>query len=149
MRNIKQKKIVVWRLLDGKTGHEKQTLSLVYALKKEIDIKTIDIKIRNFFLSIIFSMKKLKEIQKPDIIIAAGHRTHISTLYLRYFFGGKSILIMKPSLPCNWFDLCIIPEHDKFIGKGLILWTKGILANTTNLIKKNEKKRINITWWNF
>ena len=64
----------------------------------------------------------------------------MSLLCLKYFFGGKSILIMKPSLPCNWFDLCIIPEHDKFKGRGHILWTKGVLANTTNLINKDEKK---------
>ena len=47
---------------------------------------------------------------------------------------------MKPSLPCNWFDLCIIPNHDKFKSKGLVYWTKGVLADTSNLIKKDEKK---------
>ena len=140
MKNTKQKKTVIWKLLDGKTGHEKQILSLVKALKDEAAIKTIDIKIRSFLSLILFSMNKLKKIQKPDFIIAAGHKTHMALLFLKYFFGGKSILIMKPSLPCNWFDLCIIPEHDKFRGRGLILWTKGVLANTTNLINKNERK---------
>jgi len=140
MKNTKQKKTVIWRLLDGKTGHEKQTLSLINALKHETAIKTIDIKIRSFLFLILFSTNELKKIQNPDFIIAAGHKTHMSLLYLKYFFGGKSILIMKPSLPCNWFDLCIIPEHDKFKGRGLICWTKGVLANTTNLINKNEKK---------
>jgi mitochondrial fission protein ELM1 len=140
MKNTKQKKTVIWKLLDGKTGHEKQILSLVKALKDEVAIKTIDIKIRSFLSLILFSMNKLKKIQKPDFIIAAGHKTHMALLFLKYFFGGKSILMMKPSLPCNWFDLCIIPEHDKFRGRGLILWTKGVLANTTNLINKNERK---------
>ena len=140
MKNTKQNKILIWRLIDGKTGHEKQTLSLVNALKDEIAIKTIDIKIQSFLLLILFSMKVLKKIQNPDLIIAAGHKTHISLLFLKYFYGGKSILLMKPSLPCNWFDLCIIPQHDKFKVKGLIVWTKGVLVNTTNLINKNEKK---------
>ena len=140
MKNTKQKKTVIWKLLDGKTGHEKQILSLVKALKDEAAIKTIDIKIRSFLSLILFSINKLKKIQKPDFIIAAGHKTHMALLFLKYFFGGKSILIMKPSLPCNWFDLCIIPEHDKFRGRGLILWTKGVLSNTTNLINKNERK---------
>ena len=139
MKNTKHKKTVIWRLLDGKTGHEKQTLSLINALKHETDIKTIDIKIRSFLYSILLRCE-LRKIQAPDFIIAAGHKTHIPVLYLKYFFGGKSILLMKPSLPCNWFDLCIIPEHDKFEGRGLIYWTKGVLANTTNLINKNEKK---------
>jgi mitochondrial fission protein ELM1 len=140
MKNTKQKKTVIWRLLDGKTGHEKQTLSLVNALKNETAIKTIDIKNRNLLFLILFSMNELKKIQKPDFIIAAGHKTHMSLLYLKYIFGGKTILIMKPSMPCNWFDLCVIPEHDKFKGRGLIFWTKGVLVNTTNLINKEEQK---------
>ena len=140
MKNTKQKKTVIWRLLDGKTGHEKQTLSLVNALKNETAIKTINIKTQNFLFLILFSMNKLKKIQKPDFIIAAGHRTHMPLLYLKYIFGGKTILIMKPSMPCNWFDLCVIPEHDKFKGRGLIFWTKGVLVNTTNLINKEEQK---------
>ena len=57
MKNTKQKKTVIWRLLDGKTGHEKQTLSLVNALKNETAIKTIDIKNRNLLFLILFSMK--------------------------------------------------------------------------------------------
>jgi len=140
MKNTKQKKILIWRLIDGKTGHEKQTLSLVNALKDEIAIKIINLKIRSFLFLILFSLKGLKKIQNPDLIIAAGHKTHISLLFLKYFYGGKSILLMKPSLPCNWFDLCIIPEHDTFKARGLIVWTKGVLVNTTHLINKNEKK---------
>ena len=140
MKNTKQKKTMIWRLLDGKTGHEKQTLSLIKALKDETAIKTIDIKIRNFLFLILLSMNELKKIQKPDFIIVAGHKTHLPLLYLKYIFGGKTILIMKPSMPCNWFDLCVIPEHDKFKGRGLIFWTKGVLANTTNLINKEAQK---------
>ncbi|MDC0127746.1 mitochondrial fission ELM1 family protein [Methylophilaceae bacterium] len=140
MKNKTQKKIVIWRLIDGKIGHEKQTLSLVNALKNEITIKTINIKIQSFLFSILFSMKVLKNFQNPDLIIAAGHKTHISLLFLKYLYGGKSILLMKPSLPCNWFDLCIIPEHDKCKVRGLIVWTKGLLVTTTNYINKNEKK---------
>ena len=140
MKNRKNKTQIIWRLLDGKIGHEKQTLSLIDALKNEVVIKTINVDIKSFLFSIIFSMYKLKELPKPDFIIGAGHKTHISILYLKYIFGGKAILLMKPSLPCNWFDLCIIPQHDKFEGRGHIYWTKGALANTSDLINKNEKK---------
>ena len=137
---IRNKKQVIWRLLDGKAGHEKQSLSLINALNSEVGVKTINIDSRSFLFFILFSIGKLKRFPKPDFIIGVGHKTHIALLYLKFFFGGKSILIMKPSLPCNWFNLCIIPEHDKFKGTGLIYWTKGALANTSNLIKKNEKK---------
>jgi uncharacterized protein len=140
MKNKKQKVKIIWRLLDGKTGHEKQTQSLIDALKSETVIKSVNIDVRSFLFSILFLVNKLKELPKPDFIIGAGHKTHFSILYLKYIFGGKTILIMKPSLPCNWFDLCIIPNHDKFKSKGLVYWTKGVLADTSNLIKKDEKK---------
>ena len=140
MKNKEQKVKIIWRLLDGKTGHEKQTQSLIDALKSETVIKSVNIDVRSFLFSILFLVNKLKELPKPDFIIGAGHKTHFSILYLKYIFGGKTILIMKPSLPCNWFDLCIIPNHDKFKSKGLVYWTKGVLADTSNLIKKDEKK---------
>ena len=140
MKNKEQKVKIIWRLLDGKTGHEKQTQSLIDALKSETVVKSVNIDVRSFLFSILFLVNKLKELPKPDFIIGAGHKTHFSILYLKYIFGGKTILIMKPSLPCNWFDLCIIPNHDKFKSKGLVYWTKGVLADTSNLIKKDEKK---------
>jgi len=139
MRNKKQ---VIWRLLDGKPGHEKQSLSLINALNFEFGVKTVNIDSRNFLFSILFSLNKIKKLPRPNFIIGVGHKTHASLLYLKFIFGGKSILIMKPSLPCKWFDLCIIPEHDNFEGTSLIYKTKGALANTSNLMKKNEKKGI-------
>jgi len=102
----------------------------------------VNVDSRNFLFSILFSINKIKKLPKPNFIIGVGHKTHVSLLYLKFIFGGSSILIMKPSLPCKWFDLCIIPEHDNFEGTSLIYKTKGALANTSNLINKDEKKGI-------
>jgi len=139
---ISDKKQVIWRLLDGKPGHEKQSLSLIKALNCEFGLKAVNVDSRNFLFSILFSINKIKKLPKPNFIIGAGHKTHASLLYLKFIFGGKTILIMKPSLPCKWFDLCIIPEHDNFEGTSLIYKIKGALANTSNLINKDEKKGI-------
>ena len=139
---ISDKKQVIWRLLDGKPGHEKQSLSLIKALNCEFGLKAVNVDSRNFLFSILFSINKIKKLPKPNFIIGAGHKTHASLLYLKFIFGGKTILIMKPSLPCKWFDLCIIPEHDNFEGASLIYKIKGALANTSNLINKDEKKGI-------
>ena len=138
----RNKKKVIWRLLDGKEGHEKQSASLIKALSNEFGVNTVNVDSRNFLFSILFSINKKKKLPKPNFIIGVGHKTHASLLYLKFIFGGKSILIMKPSLPCKWFDLCIIPEHDNFEGTSLIYKTKGALANTSNLINKDEKKGI-------
>ena len=63
----------------------------------------------------------------PDLIIAAGHGTHLHLLAARRARGGKSVALMKPSLPVSWFDLCLIPEHDDYQGDGNYLNTKGVL----------------------
>jgi len=48
----------------------------------------------------------------PDILIGAGHATHFALLAARRAYGGKAVVLMKPSLPLTLFDLCVIPEHD-------------------------------------
>ena len=43
MKKIK----TIWRLLDGKTGHEKQSLALVKNLKNQANFKIYNINIHN------------------------------------------------------------------------------------------------------
>lgn len=49
----------------------------------------------------------------PDLLIGAGHGTHVAMLAARRACGGKAVVLMKPSLPLSCFDLCVVPEHDK------------------------------------
>lgn len=63
----------------------------------------------------------------PDLIIGAGHGTHLAMLAARRARGGKTVVLMKPSLPTAWFDLCLIPEHDNPPAAGNILKTQGPL----------------------
>ena len=41
--------------------------------------------------------------------------------------GGKVVVLMKPSLPAAWFDLCVIPAHDRPRRADNILVTRGVL----------------------
>ena len=133
-----KKEIIIWRFLDGKIGHEKQSLALVNSLK--LKIKLFNISITNLLITIFINLKKLNKLPKPDLIIGVGHKVHLSVLIAKFLFGGKSILIMKPSLPAHWFNLCIIPEHDRYDGRGLVYRTKGALCDIKNIGKKNPKK---------
>lgn len=63
----------------------------------------------------------------PDLIIAAGHGTHLSMLCARHARAGKAIVLMKPSLPAALFDLCFIPSHDKPGSAKNIVQTQGAL----------------------
>ena len=122
----------IWRLIDGKRGHEKQSLGLVLALSKLKKVTCDDIKVGHsvptqiiqFLLGRFPPGKKFK---KPNLIIGAGHRTHFSILAAKRAYGGKSIVLMKPSLPYFLFDLCLVSEHDKPPKKANIIATIGAL----------------------
>jgi mitochondrial fission protein ELM1 len=64
---------------------------------------------------------------KPDLIVGAGHATHVTLLAARRAHGGRSVVLMKPSLPRRCFDLCIIPEHDGVAADARTLVTEGAL----------------------
>jgi mitochondrial fission protein ELM1 len=37
------------------------------------------------------------------------------------------VVLMKPSLPCAWFDLCLVPDHDAAAPAANLLTTRGVL----------------------
>jgi mitochondrial fission protein ELM1 len=51
-----------------------------------------------------------------DLVIAAGHRTHLPLWWAARRLGARSVVIMKPSLPFACFDLALVPRHDVGIG---------------------------------
>jgi mitochondrial fission protein ELM1 len=122
----------IWRLIDGKPGHEKQSLGLVLALSKLKKVTCDDVEVRHsvptqiiqFLLGRFTLGKKFK---KPNLIIGAGHRTHFSILAAKRAYGGKSIVLMKPSLPYFLFDLCLVPDHDNPPKRANIISTIGAL----------------------
>ena len=76
------KKIIVWRFKDGKPGHEKQTLALVNILTDEFEVEVYDYSITHnvCFYLIKWLLNKVigpSSAKKPDLIIGAGHTTHL------------------------------------------------------------------------
>mgnify|MGYP001591909888 FL=1 len=140
--NKHAKNKVIWRFLDGKAGHDKQSLALVESLKNQTKCKIFDINVqnqRNLILNIIFKNYKLPEgIKKPDIAIGAGHKTHLHLLAVKRCFKAKIIVIMKPSLPFNFFDLCVISKHDGVKNGPNIFITQTVLVNFNSNMKKKE-----------
>jgi mitochondrial fission protein ELM1 len=68
-----------------------------------------------------------RELPQPDLIVGAGHATHMTLLAARRARGGRTVVLMKPSLPRRWFDLCILPEHDGVSADVHTLVTEGAL----------------------
>ena len=52
-------------------------------------------------LSILFIGRFLawRDLPTPDIVLGAGHRTHLSLLAARRVHRGKAVVLMRPSLP--------------------------------------------------
>ncbi len=123
--------IVVWRFTDGKHGHENQSAGLLAALQQRVPVEdflfhTADC--RRGMLECIrghdpYGLDK----PDPDLIIGAGHATHLPMLNARRMRGGKVIALMKPTLPNGWFDLCMVPAHDRPRHADNILVTQGVL----------------------
>ena len=138
MKKIK----TIWRLLDGKTGHEKQSLALVKNLKSQANCKIYNINIQdlqNPFLALILKKYNLnKGLIRPDIAIGAGHKTHFHLLAIKRYFGAKIVVIMKPSLPLKLFDLCVIPKHDDIKSGSNVFITNTPLVNFNLNMKKKE-----------
>ena len=138
MKKIK----TIWRLLDGKTGHEKQSLALVKNLKNQANCKIYNINIQdlqNPFLALILKKYNLnKGLIRPDIAIGAGHKTHFHLLAIKRYFGAKIVVIMKPSLPLKLFDLCVIPKHDDIKSGTNVFITNTPLVNFNLNMKKKE-----------
>ena len=82
-----KKEIIVWRFLDGKIGHENQSLALVNSLN--LEIKLLNIPITNLIITTFINIKKLLKLPRPDLIIGVGHRVHLSLLLAKFLFGMK------------------------------------------------------------
>ena len=143
MKTNKNEKIkVIWRFIDGKAGHDKQSLGLVENLKNQTKCRVFDFNVQNQtnpILNIIFNNYKLpKGIKKPDIAIGAGHKTHLHLLAVKRCLNARIVVIMKPSLPLKLFDLCVIPKHDDVKSGSNVFVTNTSLVNF-NLNKKKKE----------
>jgi mitochondrial fission protein ELM1 len=110
---------VIWRLRDGRSGHENQVIGLTEAIARRVSVQAFDItiaqRLRGLRSLIPGRMSFAKSLPEPNLLIGAGHSTHLPLLTLQRRFGGKTVVVMKPSLPTALFDLCLIPTHDNLI----------------------------------
>lgn len=122
----------IWLIGDGKPGHENQSLGLADAIARRVPCAVHRISIagkRGLLNRVRAAFQASGGLPKPDLIIAAGHATHFALLWLAHKHRAKSIVLMRPSLPMAWFDLCIVPTHDfkKANNRENVIVTRGAL----------------------
>jgi len=123
-------KLVVWLVTDGKPGHENQSRGLAEALARatpsEIHLYPA---LPAWRAGLAWLLKNLpgQSLPAPDLIIGAGHATHMTLLAALRAEDGRAVVLMKPSLPRRCFDLCILPQHDGVAPDSHTLLTEGAI----------------------
>lgn len=106
--------LVIWILGDGKPGHENQSIGVAEAMQRRVDCRVCRILIRGDSVigRVRHAWSDVACLPHPDFVFGAGHATHVPMLVLARKFGGRSVVMMKPSLPIRLFNFCIAPKHD-------------------------------------
>lgn len=109
--------LVVWQFSDGKRGHERQSDGLITALRERTALAVHCLMVRRGLrnpLNALFArVPEAHELPDPDLLIGTGHACHWPLIAARRARGGRSVCLMRPSLPQRCFDLCVIPRHDR------------------------------------
>ncbi len=123
---------VIWHVLDDRAGHRSQVLGLTDAITRRMPVDCHDVvvtpELRGHRCLFPRAIRQLRDLPPPDLLIGAGHRTHLPLLLLRHHFGGQAVVLMKPTIPLAVFDLAIVSSFDK-VGRprGNLLITEGPL----------------------
>jgi len=122
---------------DGRPGHEKQTLSVVAALKTLTPIRMETRRliqtsgIRRVFQGLGSFLKPDKPAMDKngsgiDLIIGAGSTTHLPMVAMKLRSDARLVICMAPEpLLRPFFDLCLVPRHDNPPRRGNIFTTFG------------------------
>lgn len=109
------------RICDGKRGHENQSLGLVESLARLTDVRVEDLTTQGKGAAASLRLATTS-LPAAQLVIGAGHATHLPLLLVAHRTEARSVVLMKPSLPRRLFDLCVVPVHDGVSeGPGLFL----------------------------
>lgn len=105
----------IWIVSDGKPGHLNQSRGLAEAIGR-VRASTLHVlpalpaprALLGFLLGRLGT-----GLPPPDLILGAGHATHLTVLAARRATGAPAAVLMKPSLPRACFDYLIVPAHDR------------------------------------
>lgn len=120
--------LAVWIVSDGKPGHLNQSLGLAEALVRATAATIHTLPALPGWRALLALLTKRfsdSTLPAPDLIVGAGHATHLTLLAARRARGGRTVVLMKPSLPRRWFDLAILPRHDGVAADAHTLLTDG------------------------
>jgi len=104
-------------LSDGRAGHENQSVGLAEAIARRSGAQVDVIRFAKGDLLWTRLRKAVAGDPRVDLLIATGHKTHLTLSLTARKLGAKSVVIMTPTWPLWFFDLCLVPQHDLSLGR--------------------------------
>jgi len=102
---------------EGRPGHENQSVGLAQALARRTGAEIEIIQIPPTWNLMVRRRAALVIRQgNPQLVMGAGHKVHLPLWFAARKFGARSVIIMEPTWPKRWFDLCVLPQHDSDSG---------------------------------
>lgn len=108
--------LCIWVVSDGKPGHLNQSCGLADAICRASPLATQHVlpALPPTRALGMFALGRLPaRLPRPDLILGAGHATHLTLLAARRATRAPVAVLMKPSLPRACFDYLIVPAHDR------------------------------------
>jgi mitochondrial fission protein ELM1 len=104
-------------LSDGRPGHENQSVGLAEAIARRTGARLEIVRFAKGDLLWNRLHKAVAGDSRVDLLIAAGHKTHLTLSLVARKLGAKSVVVMSPTWPLWFFDLCLAPQHDLPAGR--------------------------------
>ncbi|HNQ72108.1 MAG TPA: ELM1/GtrOC1 family putative glycosyltransferase [Verrucomicrobiota bacterium] len=103
---------------EGRPGHENQSAGLAFALARRTGAWVEVVRIPPTWNLLTRCRAALSSgPTRPQLVIGAGHKVHLPLWFAARKFHARSVVIMEPTWPKRWFDLCILPRHDTAPGQ--------------------------------
>jgi uncharacterized protein len=104
---------------DGRPGHEKQSMAVSTALEcmTSLSVKMFRVKALKGTERLVQGLKSLltaPRLGSIDLVIGTGTSTHMAMVGSKRRTAARLVTCMTPNpwlLP--WFDLCLVPKHDR------------------------------------
>jgi uncharacterized protein len=133
--------LTCWVVTDGKAGMENQCVGLARALGIEPVVKRV--RLRTPWRQLTPYLKLGSRFAAgpagdpiappwPDLLIASGRSSIAPSLAARRLSGGRTftVQIQDPQIASRWFDLVVVPRHDRIRGDNVVA-TRGALHHVT------------------
>ena len=136
--------VILWQICDGKRGHLSQSTGLVEALHRRVPLAVHGVTAPPLSQSLASCLTGKTpwagDLPAPQVAVGAGHATHAALLAVNRAYRARTIVLMRPSLPLDWFDYCLVPAHDDPPARDNVIVTAGAV-NPMQATKDHDPER--------